>query len=259
MKNIKFNLLGLMAFAALLLFGCSDNNTTNPDPTDDPKDFYKMEVGNYWIYKIDQIDTNATILPNTTNYDSTAVTSSLQYQGKNALKTRHFITNENNEEMEEDIYYSIENSKFFLWADVIGNEQLKVPFNGWLLIADFNGTSWTIFDSTVTLNLKLDDNISGVLNAEVKLIGSKGNKQQISIKNQNHEAQVFNQTLTVKGTLSIGIVPLAIDETLTIKYYFVKGIGLAKVEQSALGISLPVIGAYIIPGRLQMLLDYYVK
>jgi len=259
MKNIKLNILSLIALAGFLLFSCSDNNSTTPTLNDDPKDFYKMELGNYWVYQIDQTDTSANTMPNTTSYDSTVITSSLQYQGKTALKTRHYYTDENNENMEEDVYYSVEDSKFYLWADDYGNEQLKVPFGSWLLIADFDGTTWTLLDSTITLNLQLDSNISGVLNAEIKLTGSKGNKQQISIKNQNHEAQVFNQTLTVKGTLSLGIIPLPIDETMIIKYYFVKGIGLSRVEQNALGIAIPLIGAYIIPGRLQILLNYNVK
>ena len=153
MKNIKFNLLSLMALAGLLLFGCSDNNSTTPTPTDNPDDFFKMEVGNYWVYQVDQTDTSANVIPNKTSYDSTVITSSLQFQGKLALKSRHFITDENNEKLEEDVYYSVENSKFYLWADNIGNEQLKLPFDNWLLIADFDATTWTIFDSTVSVNI----------------------------------------------------------------------------------------------------------
>jgi len=256
MKHFKTTLLTLLLTFGFLMIACSDdNNTTNP-PTDDPADYFKFAIGNWWFYENDELDSNSQKVPGSTYYDTTKIVSSMMYQGKNTFLGISYY----DDDTMDSSYFAIEGSKLYMYESELGNDDLLLPFGGWILMADFNQTSWTIIDTSVVVDtVEVSEGVFGKLTATIKLTGTKGTKTNITVDGQTIESQEFTQKLLLQGSLDLGIMQIPLNQEVLVKYYYGKNVGLVKVDQSPAVMTIPGFGNITVPGELSVLLKYYIN
>jgi len=260
MKN-KLTMLLLIAALSLAFYACSDDNTSNPpDDNENASEYYMVQVGNWWYYQNENTDTNDAVIPETTTYDTTMVVGELDYKGKRAYKVISHVQDGEDSYLDTS-YVAVEGSQLYTYMDNMGNDQLLVPFGGWILIADFNQNEWTVLDSTVEdVDVPLTDSLTGKLNATIKITGKKLDKENITIKGETVEAQKFLQNVSIVGTLDMGGgLKINLNNDIQITNYYGKNVGMAKSIQPASKISIPFFGNMQVEGTRSMLLDYHVK
>ncbi len=252
----------MMLLALVFLFSaCSDDsdNPTDPGDNDDAAAYYKIDVGNWWIFQNYDLDTLDQVIDGTESVDTTRVLASLQYQGKSAYMATSTYYDSEEGLIVDTFYIAVEGQKLYQYFDNLGNEQLLVPFGGWVLTADFNGTEWTVVDTTITdQEVDLGDN-AGILNATFTIKGKKLNKENITVKGKTVEAQKFEQTVSMVGTITVSGFEIQINQTVKTTLWFGENVGLAKTYQPAAKMSIPLYGDIQIDGTKSELLDYSVK
>lgn len=263
MKKSRFTMMMLIASMAMFFFACSDDNGTNPGNGDNAKDYYKMEVGNWWVYQNKSIDTNKNVIKDSEFIDTMKIVSNLNYKGKNSfLMTATRVLNGN--KIVDTTYSAVEDSKLYFYFDKLGNDMFAIPFNGWLLQVDFNKTSWTALDTNIKDKEIQLQGITGKLTAKFKITGKKLSKENITVDGKTVEAQVFEQTISLDGTIDVGLnTSIPVNYSIPIKYWYAKNIGMAKSDQQAKKITFSIPRMYTktiqIPGSNIMLLKYSVK
>jgi hypothetical protein len=246
MRRLNLIISVSVFLAGILLTSCSDNSTNDPVIT--AADYYKMNVGNYWVYQIDETDSNNVVNPDATTTDSSVVEATINYFGKPA----HVVVHYNSDGSSDTSYFAIDGSKLYTYMSELGNDQFGVPYGGWILLGDKDGTTWTIIDTNVTTPVEVQPGTTADLTAQVKLSGAKLPDENVTYNSSSVSCLVFSQTALINGTLDMGL-KIPITQTITVKYYFGKKIGLIKAVQPATSIALPIIGKLPIPGFLQTL------
>ena len=77
--------------SSFLIFSCkkesSDTSTSNPDEVHD--NYLPLEVGNYWVYKYNEIDSANNNITSVTKYDTVTVVGKVMVNNKDYFKTEH--------------------------------------------------------------------------------------------------------------------------------------------------------------------------
>ena len=246
MKFKNLMLLFVLGFSIILINGCKDNST---NPTDDPAAYFMFKAGNYWVYNTDSLDANQAVVPGTTTTDSTVDVGVETKSGKSANKLTNYSSGGTN----EDSYFALEGSKLYSLISDVSGGGVSLPISGWMLVADFNGTTWTVLDSNISQDMGM-----GVLNAKLTVKGSKGSQKSLTVGTSSVSCQEFIQTITLAGKLTISGIPIPIDINLTINvhYFFGKNVGLVQVNQETTKLTIPGLGDQVIPGFIQKLIRY---
>lgn len=261
MKN-KLTILLMLSALSIFFYACSDDSTNNPDNNDNPSDYYKLSIGNWWYYQTDILDTLGNAMEGSTSFDTSKVDGQLQYKGKNALRMVDIYTLDSNQTYQDTTFMAVEGPQFYVYMDYLGNSQFALPYGEWVLMADFNQNEWTVLDSIVDgIQITIMNGITGTLDStNIKITGKKLGKENITVKGQTVEAQKFEQTLTINGQVDMGGgFKISINKDLSTTFYFAKNIGLAKVYQPPLIFTVPGFGNQQVVGSNMILLDYKIQ
>ena len=253
MKKFRFLPLTVIFVIAVFFASCSDDNGTNNNG-DNAADYYKMSVNNYWYYQVDATDKNNNVKAGTTSYDSSVVATSLTYFGKTAFKIIHYLS----DNTQDTTHFAVEGDKLYTFTDNLGNASFRIPYGAWVLIGDFNGTKWTVIDTSISTPVEISPNTTVPLTAQIKLTGEKTGKETLTINGASVECMVFTQTATITGKIKAGI-DIPISQSIPIKYYFGKKIGLVKETQGGTSIVIPGFTEIEIPGFIQNIIRYNVN
>ena len=263
MRKSKLSLLMMLLAFAFLFNACSDDNPTEPGngDNDDAASYYKIEVGNWWIYQNSDLDTLDQVIEGTDFIDTTRVIASMQYQGKNAFLMTSTYNDEELGVTTVTFYVAVEGQRLYQYMSNLGNDQLLVPFGGWILLADFNGTEWTVLDTTIKdQDVDFGGGQTGKLNAKFTIKGKKLDKENITVKGETVEAQEFLQTVEIMdGSITVGGVDIPLNQTINVTFWFGKNVGIAKTYQPATKMTIPMFGNMQIDGSKSDILDYSVK
>lgn len=239
-------LLMLAAAGTMILTACSDDSTTNPNPTADV--YIPSKTGAYIIHANKETAGGETM---DVSDDSTVVIGTLAIKdGANVTKTsvRHEVYID--DAVSDTIDVAQEGSKIYLnfpleLGDLegVGNSSYGTR---WVLIGDVNGSSWT--------GLSLDTNVSidymGTplpVTISFRVSGKKAGTENMTINGKTVSCvkleNDFNVTMTISG---LGVsIPIALKQTTWVG----KGVGLVKQTQPATMVSAPALGfEFEVPG-----------
>jgi len=249
MSNYKTLILGL---AVLLMFGmmsCKDNST-NTTPTYTPSDYYKFTTGSYWVYQTDSLDASGNAISGFMGIDSVVSAAQEQISGQLAFHLVHDYKNGKT----GDTYYYQDSAKLYGSIANMSIGPFSLPALGWLLNADFNGTTWNMFDTTITFPITYLGTTSQVpLHIIIK--GTKGLTSLHTVNSTSVTCQDFTLNISAAGTFS-GIIPIGAAITTTLS--FAPKIGLVETTQNGFAITAAGQTAYSFNGYREVLLRYSV-
>lgn len=243
MKYLKFFLVSIAV--AIVFWGCS--SSSDPSKPDFSR-YLPNKVGSYWVYEWYDVDENGVKDPESMTIDSMYVIGPVTKGGKNCTEYKTVTDGD-----ASSSYMYVEGSKIFTFWDNIATDLLPVPVNQWILLADFEGTSWVILKDTTISGLEVPD-LPGVnIDVTFGITGSKGGTKSIQVGSQTFTAQEFTMNLKIVGKVaSIEIV----NFTKVIKNYLVQDIGLIQSSSDANKVNILGNGEIVIPGFLQTLIKY---
>ena len=246
MKFTKLQLILALMVSVLMFNACKDDPV---NPTDDTASYFQFKAGNYWVYKTDTLDFSNKVVSTLT--DSTVDIGIITQFGKTTNKLTSYCSDNSI----KDDYFSVDGNKLFNYIDSISfNSLLSLQMAKWFLISDFNATNWTVLDSNISISLTL-----GTLNGNLKILGSKGIQKNINVGSSSISCQEFIQTITVKGQVTTTFGPIAVDQTLNLKYYLAKNVGIVQVSREAAKLTVPIVGDIILNGFIRTLLRYKIS
>lgn len=258
MKFYKFKFILSFAAMVVVLWSCKDNTTNPPAST---KNYYPMTVGNYWVYQDYETDSLGNIIQNKMSIDSTYISGQTTKLGKQAYV---FVTTTNDTAPSENYFYK-DAAKLYTFSNFINSDATSNFFNisdRWVLLADDNGSQWTVFDTTVT-NLPLDFGGNTVnMSGRLTFSGQKGGMTTViwgKNKDKSLQAQEFITNVKFTGTVTV-LVPFNITMTSAIHTYYADNIGPVKTKMDPFKISTDLpIGSQTMGGYETFMINYNVK
>jgi hypothetical protein len=248
----------LLAAMAMMFYACSDDNGTNPDNPDNGEDYYKIEIGNWWIYQEDILDSNNTVIEGSTSFDTTRIVGQVNYEGENAFVMTSTYESEGQTTV-DTTYMTVKGSQLYAYFEDLGFGGYGIEFGAWLLMADFNQNEWVMLDTSVKdVDVDLGGGQTAKLTMTIKMTGKKLNKETVNVDGNNVECQKFQQHIEISGSIDMG-QPIPIAQKLDVTNYFGKDVGFVKSYSPATYMEIPVIGKMWFNGSQSMLLKYLVK
>lgn len=243
----------VLVSATILLAACSDSSS--PDPTNDP--YIVTTAGTYYVHSntIVNIDTvtNATtdvMAPD----DSTIVVGPANVNGRACTELHVFVAG-----LPVDTTHMSQTN---------GSVYLNVPLtysvagipvglgSKWVDIFNQNSDSWTALNDTIPeFELSISPTIKYFITARLKFVGTKAGTESYIVNGQTKQAQKVTINMNAMLYARLGSVILPIPFSLKRSYWFVKDLGIVKVEQEATVLYVAFFGAeQAIPGMRQTLL-----
>lgn len=254
MKNIIFIFL-----IALLLYSCSDNDTTSQTNTE----MQPRSLSSFWIFENYSIDSN-NIEKKSNNYDSVVVTG--QKTLLDRVGTIFFSTtkNYNGQELATSEYYMYEeNQKIYMHSSrfnqfLQGGGQLGLPFTfkeQWVKVADMNDDDWKAYEDEIPETSFMG---LGTISGKLLITGEKKGKKDFYLNNKKFQSNEFYLNVSFNGNLKLqqALIPVNINFEQKIYIQFVNGIGL--VQQINLPTKVQLFG-FTFPGSKSVLIKYLIK
>jgi hypothetical protein len=258
MKITKLTLMMLIAAMAMMFYACSDDSGTNPENPDNGEDYYKMEVGNWWIYQEDELDSTSNVIEENTTFDTTRIVAQVNYEGENALLMTSTYEYEGELTIDSS-YMVVKGSQLYAYFEDLGFGGYGMEFGAWLLMADFNQNEWVMLDTSVQdVEVDLGEGQTATLSMTIKMTGKKLNKETVVVDGQNIECQKFEQHIEISGTIDMGQA-IPFSQKVDVTNYFGKNVGFVKSYSPPTYMELPVVGKMWFNGSQSMLLKYSVK
>ncbi len=246
------NITLVLAFLAIMLIinGCS--SSTSPTTT---KNFFPIVSGNYWVYASYNLDSlgNKDLTSLTT--DSTVITGTQTLYGKSSF----IFTTYNSKNGSSSQNFYTENGKLYTAVANImpDTTQIPLPLNipeAWIVIADPDSSSWTIFTQTYdNTNVSLPGYGSAKLTGTFTIKGEKGTQSTMQTgENQSISvtAQEYKLVYSFVGNVTItGLpLPMTLNFTGTRHSWYGENIGLIQSRTDPATIS---IGGGLITQKIQ--------
>lgn len=244
MKKLS-QMAALCVFATLVLASCSDD-TTNPAAD---KNYYPTTVGSTWTYDgVDTEDTTATLrdISASAYIKTSTVKDSLNYMGKTAVR---IINTYNNSQPDDTTYISKTATQVYEYMSLspgdfggFGLSSILDFGSRWVLIADYNQASWSIFDTTVTgITLPLPDPLGPTpAKITVKVTSAKAGVSSITVGTQTVQVQEFITTIAFSAILTTILGEQTIPMSFVNKTYVAENIGIVKIEAMPTTITFPL-------------------
>lgn len=261
MKKQLLTLTALLGLS-LMLFSCSDDKSTSPNP--EPKDDVTYFDNNVYSYTYDEYDLDTTNSPidATRHQDSLEMSQVLTKDGKKATEYKVFTNVDGSYTPVENEYYAGETNKLYahlsVFQSMFANIEsdgftLEALFNGagnWFLVADAKATgAWTIYEGKQTFTLPEP---FPVTDADVKITMKKNGTQSITIEGKTVTVDVNTYTANIQATL----YEQAVDINVTGEFWVSPNIGV--VKSNVKSFKLPIIGTPI-EGTERVLVKYTVQ
>ena len=259
MKKQLLILTALLGMS-LMLFSCSDDDTTTGPGDGDDKEYVNSEIKTY-VYNEYDLNFADDPVDGTEHQDSLVYEQEADKDGKTAQEYKVY-TNAEGSYMEDGTnYYSGENGKLYVhlsfFQKLAGNIEaegfyLSSIFDSagdWFLVADANAEQnkpWTIFDQTVTLELPT----VGSTQADVVItMQHEGFDAVNSPSNESYSSEKYGMKIAISANVS-GI-PVTINADGS--FWVATEIGIVKNNIETF--NLPVIGTEI-AGTESILVSY---
>ncbi|MCX7879585.1 MAG: hypothetical protein N2517_02890 [Ignavibacteria bacterium] len=252
-KIHKPAVLTLILFLTFFFFSCEKDSPSQPSG---PKTYFPTTLGSYWIYLNYDLDSLGIKIPNTENYDTSKIIGSKNINGKMAT----VIETRNSEGNIDTSYFAYENNKIYTLLSFFQNEFIPVGnSNQWVIVADFNSTSWSILSDTTLPSFDVPG--IGTMTPTISIQGKKGNSTNIVVKGKAIPSQEFLNTFVMKIKLQIPNVPLPINLSFNVvlHLWFGENVGLVQRQLDPFKIEIPLIGGEQMDGNKSELIDYSIK
>ncbi len=248
-KHLLIFVLPILAF----LISCKEDST-GPSTQ---KTYFPVASGSWWIYLNYDIDSAGNKIPETEYYDTVKIVGTQTIGGKLAV-----ITVSHNSRGETDTsYFAFENNKLYTFLDFFDNEFFNFTEAQWVLIADFNGTSWKILPDTTLppVDIPIPDVGNAKLTAKIGINGSKGSQSNITVKGKSVVSQEILNTVKMDMKFEIPGFPIPVTTTtnVVVHLYFGENIGLVRRHVDPTSINFTVMQQWI-DGSHSEVVDYYI-
>lgn len=260
----------LLISAVAILASCSDDKTTNPDPSDS-ENYFATTKGSYWIYENETEDeTEGTIITK----DSVALESVEQKDGKEAYNCKTYSDTDNNGTYETnsgtETFYATAEGKLYIHKDAFLPDGLgegsPLDFSGqiqfkddWIKIADDSDDDWDILESKIDLTIPgAGFTITGNVDSE----GENTKKtKEVTVNGVKMTAYGYKVDINFNGNASTDLIPLPIPIVFTSSttYWIAAGIGPVMIETAPVEIG-GVAGGFLPsqPGSTTTLKAYFI-
>lgn len=243
MKNIK--ILFTAVFVAIVFWGCS--SSSEPSKPDYTK-YLPNKVGTYWVYEWYDVDENGNKNPESRTIDSMFVVGPATKGGKACTE---YKTVSDNDTASSFMY--VEGSKIYTFSDALSTDLFPLPIEQWIIMADFEGTTWVIMKDTTIKGIEVPNSPGVTIDVTIGATATKGGTKPILVGSQTFTAQEFTMNFKIVGKLA-GLE--IVNFTKVIKNYFVQDIGLIQSSSDANKVNILGMGETVIPGFLQNLIRY---
>ncbi len=253
LKFIKSFLLFVVSFT-LLLFSCSDKSTNNNEPQN--QSFFPTTVGSFWKYLDYELDSLSVKVPNSEDTTLTTLIANQFIFGKNASI---FLNKTSRDNLTDTTIFAFENNKIYTFLSFFENDFIPISEgNQWVMIADFDGSQWTILKDTTLETIDLPD--VGKMTPTIGIKGKKGNQIDLVVKGKPVQSQEFILTFTMNIKLEIPNVPLPVNVKFDVvqHYWFGKGIGLVRKKLDPFKFNIFLM-EQVFNGNQSDLIDYNIK
>lgn len=230
------HLLMLAVAGTMLLTACSDDSTTNPNPTTDV--YIPSKTGAYIIHANNETTDGVTT---DVSDDSTVVIGTVAIKDDaNVTKTavRHEVYVE--DEVIDTLDIAQEGSKIYLNFPLelgnIGGVEGDSYGTRWVMIGDINGSTWTglKFDTTIKLPIEgLPEPIDATM--KFNITGKKVGTENLTIDGKTVSCVKFQNTFTVNVTALGFTIPIVLTQDV----WLGKGVGLVKQAQAESLVDVP--------------------
>lgn len=252
----KFSKLVLIfAIPILALLVSCEEDSTGPGTQ---KTYFPLTTGSWWIYFNYDIDSSGHEIAETESYDTVRIVGTQTINGKSAvIMTTHNSTGE-----VDTSYFAYENNKLYTFMNFFSNEFIDFAESQWILIADFNASSWKILPDTTLppVDIPIPDVGTAKLTATITIDGSKTGQSNIPVKGKSIVSQEILNTTKITMTFEIPGIPLPLPATTNVKMhlYFGENIGLVGRRVEPTSIDLTIGMKEWINGSYGELVDYYI-
>lgn len=209
------------------------------------------KVGSYWVYEWFEVDENGNKNLESMTTDSMFVVGPATKEGKSCTE---YKTISDGDEISSFMY--VEGSKLYSFSEALSTDLLPVPLEQWILLADFEGTTWVILKDSTISGIELPDAPGVTLDVTIGITGTKGGTIPIPVGSNTFTAQEFSMNLKI--TAKLAGLQIA-DFTKVIKNYFVQDIGLIQSSSDANKVSILGMGEMTVPGFFQNLVRYNIS
>lgn len=217
--NISFLLLAASLFLSLL--SCSEDNSTNDNTT--TKTYFPTTIGSWWIYQTFELDSIGVKILETLSYDTAKIIGSFNIAGKMATT----MEERSGDDSIDTTYFSYENDKIYTLLSIFDNAMIPIKDNQWIIIADFNSSSWTILKDTTFATIEIPN--LGTITPTLGITGRKGNTTNFPIKGKSIPSQEFIITMKFNLKIAIPSVPLPVDANFEIVHRILFGENVGNV------------------------------
>lgn len=189
MHYLRIAMAIAIPLAGLWLASCK-SGTTSPEQS---ANLMPLSEGNYWVYEEYELDSNYQRTGNRA-YDSLYVGASTQLAGRTAYPVISYYRGDT--VSQDTSYYSIDaNGTMWQYLSLSGNfqgaELPSIPPRWVKITTGGNESSWTVFDSTLTVTYQ------GLpLTLTMKVTGAKAGTENVTLDGKQYTAQRFSQTIT---------------------------------------------------------------
>ena len=260
MKKQLMTLTALLGLS-LMLFSCSDDTGTTPDPVEDVT-YFNGNVETY-VYDEYDLDTANTEVAGTRHQDSLTYEEETSKDGKTASEYNVQTNAEGSYSDDGSVFYSGETNKMYahlsVFQSLFGNIKaegfsLESLFDGagdWFLIADAKASkSWTLFEGKQTFDLPSP---AGSTETDVVITIANSVKESMVIDGETLSVDRYNLNVNIKTTLVL-VGELNID--VKGAFWVAPNIGLVKSNVNSFTVPIADIN---VEGTESVLLKYKMK
>lgn len=248
-KHALIFVLPILAF----LVSCKEDST-GPSTQ---KTYFPTTTGSWWIYLNYDIDSAGNKIAETEYYDTVKIVGTRTINGKSAL----VMVSHNSRGEGDTSYFAFENNKLYTFMNFFNNEFFDFTPAQWILIADFNGTSWKILPDTTLppVDIPIPDVGNAKLTATIGIDGSKGNQTNITVKGKSVVSQEILSTVKMLMKFEIPNIPIPLTTTTNVvmHLYFGENIGMVRRHVDPTLINLTIIQEWT-NGSHGEIVDYYI-
>lgn len=246
MKYFKIFLVSIAI--AIVFWGCS--SSSEPSKPDFSR-YMPNKIGSYWVYEWFEVDENGNKNLESMTTDSMFVVGPATKEGKSCTE---YKTISEGDEISSFMY--VEGSKLYSFSEALSTDLLPVPLEQWILLADFEGTTWVILKDSTISGIELPDPPGAKIDVTVSITGAKGGTIPISVGSNTFTAQEFTMNFKIIAKMSGFEIA---NFTKVIKNYFVQDIGLIQSSSDANKVSILGMGEMTVPGFFQNLVRYNIS